>query len=85
MYRYLLFHCDWYYPVGGMNDCVLKTNNFDDLVPFINENYYDTLMDGIHYYDTVEDKHMRAVMLQYENEDCFTRQRFIRWEDASNE
>lgn len=81
MYRYLLFHCYNYYPSGGILDCVLKTNNFDELVPFINEHYNDTLMDHIHYYDTVEDKCMHAKMEMYENEDFFYRQRFLEWKE----
>ncbi len=81
MYRYFLFHCDIYYPSGGMRDCVLKTNNFDELVPFINEHYNDNLLDFIHYYDTVEDKCMRAIIEEYENENHFTRQRFCGWEE----
>ena len=81
MYRYLLFHCYDYYPGGGMRDCVLKTNNFDELVPFINEHYDDTFFDGIHYYDAVEDKVGYAVMERYENADFFSRQRFVCWKD----
>jgi hypothetical protein len=81
MYRYLLFHCYRFYPGGGMIDCELKTNNMDELVPFINEHYNDTLMDYIHYYDTAEDKRYDAVMETYENETGFYRQRFVRWEE----
>lgn len=81
MYRYLLFHCYNYYPSGGMRDCKLKTNNIDDFVPFINKEYSDTLLDHIHYYDTVEDKFYDAIMETYENENYFTRQRFVKWEE----
>jgi hypothetical protein len=81
MYRYLLFHYPYYYPGGGMRDCELKTNNLDELVPFINQHYDDTLLDYIHYYDTVKDKLYDAVMETYENENYFTRQRFVRWEE----
>jgi hypothetical protein len=81
MYRYLLFHCYNYYPGGGMNDCKFKTNNFDELVSFINEHYNDTLMDYIHCYDVVEDKRYEAIMKLYENKDGFVRQRFLRWEE----
>lgn len=79
MYRYLLFQCPIYYPGGGMYDCELKTNNLDELVPFINEHYNDTLLDTIHYYDVVEDRIYNAVMETYED-NGFDRQRFIRWE-----
>ena len=81
MYRYLLFYCPDYYPGGGMRDCELKTNNKDELVPFINKHYADNFMSSIHYYDTVEDKVYDAVMKNYENEDYFTRQRFVEWEE----
>lgn len=82
MYRYLLFHCYHYYPSGGMEDCEFKTNDFDELVPFINEHYNDTLLDCIHYYDTVEDDYKYAVMETYENENYFTRQRFVKWKES---
>lgn len=61
MYRYYLFFYYDYYPSGGMEDCVLKTNNFDDLEPFIYENYDEDWYCGtISYYDAVEDKTMYA-------------------------
>ena len=82
MYRYFLFHCYNYYPSGGMLDCALKTNNFDELVPFINEHYNDTLMDRIYYYDAVEDKYMCAKMEWYKDEDYFDRQRFLEWKEV---
>ena len=81
MYRYFLFHCDIYYPSGGMNDCVLKTNDYTELAPFINANYNDNLCDHIHYYDAWEDKTYNAVMEEYENENYFIRQRFCGWKE----
>ena len=41
MHRYYLFFYYDYYPRGGMRDCVLKTNNFDDLEKLIHEKYED--------------------------------------------
>lgn len=65
MYRYYLFFYSDYYPYGGMEDCVLKTNNYDDLVPYINEHYGDDWYLGtIAYYDAVEDKYFEAFMEQ---------------------
>ena len=81
MYRYFLFYCPYYYPGGGMRDCDLKTNNIDELIPFINTNYNDAWMSHIHYYDTVEDKSYDAEMEEYENEEGWTRQRFLRWKE----
>lgn len=84
MYRYLLFFCNHYYPSGGMEDCVFKTNNFDDLEQFIHSNYEDDYYQGtISYYDALEDKTWYADMEYYENEDYFTRWRFIEWEEAT--
>lgn len=80
MYRYLLFQCDTYYPAGGMYDCKLKTNNLEDLIPFINKHYNEELWGNIHYYDAVEDKIYNAIMEKYQDENYFDRQRFIRWE-----
>ncbi len=79
MYRYLLFYCPDYYPGGGMRDCELKTNNKDELVPFINKHYADHFMSSIHCYDTVEDKVWYAVMDEYTDENDFPKQRFIAW------
>ncbi len=63
MYRYYLFFYQDYYPLGGMEDCVFKTNNYDDLVPFINDRYYeDWYLGTIAYYDAVEDKYFEAIM-----------------------
>ena len=61
MYRYYLFYYDRFYPSGGMEDCVLKTDNFDDLMPFIEENYFKEWWDGtLAYYDALEDKYFIA-------------------------
>lgn len=80
MYRYLLFFYNDYYPSGGMEDCVLKTNNFDDLEQFIHTTYTDDWYQGtISYYDTLEDKVIYADMEWYENEDHFDRWRFVKW------
>jgi hypothetical protein len=52
-----------------MRDCVLKTNDYTELAPFINANYNDNLLDHIHYYDAWEDKTYKAIMEEYENEE----------------
>ena len=86
MYRYFLFFYYDYYPHGGMEDCVLKTNNFDDLEKFIHENYEDDwYMGTIAYYDTLEDKYFVAYMETYENEDHFDRWRFAGWEEHNDD
>jgi hypothetical protein len=83
MYRYLLFYCPIYYPGGGMRDCEFKTDNLDELEPFININYKDELWGHIHYYDVVENKVYKAVMEDYVDENFYTRQRFVKWEEAN--
>lgn len=84
MYRYLLFFYPYYYPHGGMADCVLKTNNFDDLEQFIHANYEDDYYQGaISCYDTLEDKTWYADMEDYDNEDYCPRWRFLGWEEQS--
>lgn len=35
MYKYLLFAFDDYYPSGGMDDCIYKFNNLDELKGYI--------------------------------------------------
>ena len=84
MYRYLLFCCLDYYPDGGMGDCVLKTNNYDELVPFIIENYTNDKWCDIHYYDTVEDKAMYALMDEVYEGDCFNRREFDHWSESES-
>ena len=85
MYRYLLFFYQDYYPYGGMEDCVLKTNNYDDLVPYINEHYGDDWYLGtIAYYDAVEDKYFEAIMEQRRDvtDDLYE---FSLWEEKEND
>ena len=82
MYRYLLFFYYDYYPCGGMKDCVLKTNNFDELEKFIHENYEnDWYMGTITYYDAIEDKHIYADMEIYEDEYYCDKWRFLGWKE----
>ena len=84
MYRYFLFFCDTYYPAGGMEDCVLKTNNFDELEQFIHESCEDDYYIGtISYYDAAEDKTMYADMEYYDNENHLTRWRFLGWTEEN--
>ena len=84
MYRYFLFFYYDYYPYGGMEDCVLKTNNFDDLEQYIHDNYEDDYYQGtISYYDALEDTTMYADMENYDNEDYLTRWRFLRWTEEN--
>ena len=60
MYRYYLFLYYSYYPHGGMNDCVLKTNDFNDLKRFVLED--DSDCENIQYYDSVTDKTFRGYL-----------------------
>lgn len=85
MYRYLLFFYQDYYPYGGMEDCVLKTNNYDDLVPYINAHYgEDWYLGTIAYYDFVEDKYFEAIMEQRRDntDDSYE---FSLWEEKEND
>lgn len=82
MYRYYLFFYYDYYPHGGMEDCVLKTNNLDDIEKFIHDNYEDDWFLGtIAYYDAMKDKYFVAYMEMYENEYHFDEWRFSEWEE----
>lgn len=82
MYRYLLFFYQYYYPRGGMEDCVLKTNDYDELVPFIHEHYYKNWYFGtITYYDTIEDKHWEAIMEPCEKDIAYGPYKFSFWEE----
>ena len=80
MYRYFLFFYDDYYPRGGMEDCVLKTNSFDDLEQFIHTTYEDDWYQGtISYYDVVEDRTLFAIIDEYQTENYFVRWKFSGW------
>lgn len=83
MYRYLLFYYDHYYPCGGMQDCILKTNNYNDLEKIIIEKYDgDYFLGTIAYYDCIEDKYFVADMVLVTNKDYFDVYRFCGWELA---
>lgn len=85
MYRYYLFFYQDFYPHGGMEDCVLKTNSFDDLNQFI-QNYDDDYFRGtIAYYDVAEDKYVTADIEFYEDEYHFDRWRFLGWEEEEDD
>ena len=86
MYRYYLFFYQDYYPLGGMEDCVLKTNNYDDLIPFINEHYFDEWYLGtIAFYDAVEDKYWEARMEPCESTTLGDGPyKFALWEESAN-
>ena len=83
MYRYLLFFYYDYYPHGGMEDCVLKTNNFDDLDKYINENLIGDYwyQNTISYYDFVEDKTWFADIEECYDENYLTQYKFAGWEE----
>lgn len=85
MYRYLLFFYQDYYPRGGMEDCVLKTNDYDELVPFINEHYsQDWYLGTITCYDTIEDKHWEAIMEPCGNDIAYGPYKFSLWEEKTD-
>lgn len=56
MYRYLLFTYPGYYPTGGMEDCILKSNSFDEIKQFIKENRVHVFHDNLYVYDIKENK-----------------------------
>ena len=82
MYRYYLFFYDNYYPCGGMYDCALKTNSFNELeqrVQKIIENYDHNC--NLSYYDAMEDTTWHADI-----DDLEARKwRFIKWDAVTNE
>jgi len=56
VYRYLLFTYPDYYPAGGMEDCIFKTNKLDEVKPFIKENRLHISDDNLYIYDVKKDK-----------------------------
>lgn len=85
-YRYYLFYYDDYYPSGGMEDCVHKTNDFAELEQIIILDY-DGKPDWatIAYYDAVDDKYFVADMRWHKGKDYFDVLRFHGWEEVNNE
>ena len=87
MYRYFLFEYDDFYPAGGMEDCVLKTNDYDELSATVKEKY-----DGEHwsfgtaaYYDAMEDKYYIADMRWHKAEDGWDELKFHGWVENNND
>ena len=72
MYRYLLFYYPEYYPSGGMEDCVFKTNSINDLEKYVNEDLIDEYwyQSTISYYDIVEDQIWFADIEEYDDDEC---------------
>jgi hypothetical protein len=66
-----------------MEDCVLKTNNFDDLEKYINENLVDEYwyQSTISYYDAIEDKTYFANFEEYYDVNGSTQYKFAVWEE----
>lgn len=87
MYRYFLFYYYDYYPNGGMEDCVLKTNNFNDLEKCIDENLVDEYwyQSTISYYDAIEDKIYFANFEEYYDVNGSTQYKFAGWEEDEDE
>lgn len=82
MYRYLLFAYLDYYPIGGMGDCVYKTNSFEDMMSTVQEyiKFKDKLCwDDMSYYDFAEDKYYDAIFEFYSTEDDSYARRFSTW------
>lgn len=78
MEKYLLFAYRDYYPRGGMEDCILVADSFEELnlyIPkYIRDNEYD--FDNMHYYDCQTSKTYAAEF----DEDIFPKKHFIKWE-----
>jgi hypothetical protein len=85
MYRYLLFFYDDYYPLGGMEDCVLKTNNYDDINRTVKEKYEGTFyyFGTVAYYDVIEDKYFIADMQWHKGTDYFDVLKFYGWKEKT--
>lgn len=81
MFRYLLFECTHYYPAGGMDDCVLKTNDITELDAYVRKNCTNAIGVNFHYYDVAVNKVYDAVLNSYEGKDGFPRIKFVKWEE----
>ena len=83
MYRYFLYYFWDYYPKGGMNDCVLKTNDLEELTQFVKDKCCkepELCSDEIHFYDAYTDKKYIAefeMVCEYEGQDF--KRYFVKW------
>lgn len=86
MYRYYLFVYNDFYPSGGMEDCVFKTNNFCELEQIVILDYEcESYLRTIAYYDAVDDKYFVADMRWHKSKDSFDVLRFHGWEEMNDE
>jgi hypothetical protein len=69
-----------------MEDCVLKTNDYWDLIPFINEQYHKEWYFGtIACYDAVEDVYYEAIMRACGKDVVDGPYEFWFWEEIEND
>lgn len=83
MYRYFLFQYLDYYPYGGMNDCIFKTNDLEELTNFVKNKFSEEIVlcsDEIHFYDAHTDKMYIAqfvIIREYEGQNF--KRYFVKW------
>ena len=86
MYRYLLFYYDHYYPSGGMEDCILKSNNYAEIEQTVKEKFDgDYFLGTIAYYDIAEDEYYMADMMWYEDGEGCPVLKFEGWKEYKDE
>lgn len=83
MVKYLLFCYRNYYPRGGMEDCRLGTNNFNEIIDFIKQNVIDEYgyieYDNVQYYDVENNMTYELDVFLYQEEGK------IEWEKVEEE
>ena len=80
MFRYFLFLYDAHSPCGGMDDCIFKTDDLHFIEQFIYDNpQIDFSQMTLAYYDSYEDKYVRANVGCYDNDDFPMKWNFLGW------
>ena len=80
MFRYLLFLYNAQSPAGGMDDCIFKTDDFYCIEQFIYDNpHIDLSQMTLAYYDSYEDKYVRANVGCYDRDDSPNNWKFLGW------
>jgi hypothetical protein len=54
MKRYLLFCYEYYYPCGGMNDCVFTSDSIEECTNYLKKSKFSFY----HVYDTLKGKYV---------------------------
>lgn len=56
LYRYLVFEFGEHYPIGGMSDCIFKSNELDEVAKLIHIRKKSVFLESYQVFDTFRGK-----------------------------